>query len=534
MDDPLGPDPAGDPRRDGAQPDPETSTEDERDGQFAMPSPWAAAFAVLALLAFGVGLGRYLRPASNNTPVVLAASTSQTSSASSATTTEAASKPEAAPPKIQSGASVEEPSSEAGASATEAAGSQGAEAGSHGEAPSKSEEKPKQGKQKDAGKGGSPKGASKGTGLHGAGLGGKAGSSALPPIKHVFVIVLGDQRYEGLFGSGAPAPYLATTLRQQGELIGDYYGVASGELANEIALIAGQGPTSQTASNCPVYENLSPARQGSEGQALGSGCVYPIATLTVGAQLVAAGDTWKAYVQGLDEVAGAGSQTKCPNPALGAADPDSLPTTGDPYVTWRDPFLYFHSVIESASCAGENVGVNQLATDLKSAASTPSLSYIAPDPCDDGASEPCAAGVPAGPAAAEGFLRDVVPEIESSAAYKQGGLIAITSDEAPQSGVGADTSGCCATPAYPNLPASTTTSSTAGQPLGGGRVGLLLISKYVKPGSSDVTGQYNHFSLLASIEALFKLKTLGYASNIQLPTFEKAVYNGYQPKRPVT
>jgi phosphatidylinositol-3-phosphatase len=528
VDDPIGPDLGGDPRRPAAQPDPETSSEEERDGQFAMPSPWAAAFAVLALLAFGVGLGRYLRPASSNTPVVLAASASQTSSAGPATTTAAASKPEATPPQIQSGATVEEPSSEVGASATEAAGSQGAEAGSHSEAPSKGGAKPKQGKQKDAArKGGSPKGASKGTGPQGAGFGGKTGSSPLPPIKHVFVIVLGDQGYEGLFGSGAPAPYLATTLRQQGELIGDYYGVASGELANEIALVAGQGPTSQTASNCPVYENLSPARPGSEGQALGSGCVYPVATLTVGDQLVAAGDTWKAYVQGLDEVAGAGSPAKCPNPALGAADPNSPPTSGDPYVTWRDPFLYFHSVIESASCARENVGVNQLATDLKSAASTPSLSYIAPDPCDDGASEPCAAGAPAGPAAAEGFLRDVVPEIESSAAYKQGGLIAITSDEAPQSGAGADTSGCCATPAYPNLPASATTGSTAGQPSGGGRVGLLLISKYVKPGSSDVTGQYNHFSLLASIEALFKLKTLGYASNIQLPTFEKAVYNGY-------
>jgi phosphatidylinositol-3-phosphatase len=531
VDDPLGPDPAGDPRRDALQPAPESSTEDEREDQFAMPSPWAAAFAVLALLAFGVGLGRYLHPASSNTPVVLAASASQTSSAGPTTTTAAASKPEAAPPRIQTGATVEEPPSQAGASAPEAAGSQGAEAGSHSEAPAKSEAKPKQGKQKDAGKGGSPKGGSpkgdsKGTGPQGAGFGGKTGSSALPPIKHVFVIVLGDQGYEGLFGSGASAPYLATTLRQQGELIGDYYGVASGELANEIALIGGQGPTSQTASNCPVYENLSPGRQGPEGQALGSGCVYPIATLTVGDQLVAAGDTWKAYVQGLDEVAGAGSQAKCPNPALGAADPNSLPTSGDPYVTWRDPFLYFHSVIESASCARENVGVNQLATDLKSAASTPSLSYIAPDPCDDGASEPCAAGAPAGPAAAEGFLRDVVPEIESSAAYKQGGLIAITSDEAPQSGVGADTSGCCATPAYPNLPASTPTSSTAGQPSGGGRVGLLLISKYVKPGSSDVTGQYNHFSLLASVEALFKLKTLGYAGNIQLPTFEKAVYDG--------
>ena len=45
--------------------------------------------------------------------------------------------------------------------------------------------------------------------------------------------------------------------------------------------------------------------------------------------------------------------------------------------------------------------------------------------------------------------------------------------------------------------------AAAATPAGGGRVGLLLISKYVKPGSVNVTGDYNHFSLLASIEDLF-------------------------------
>ncbi len=521
MDDPLRPDlgGAGGPSRD-TNGDPETSTEEEQEGQFAMPSPLAGAFAVIALLAFGVALGRYVRPAASNTPVVLAASTSGTSSASPTTTTESTPKPQDEPPKAEAGTGTEGASSEG-------AGSQAKEEGSPGSAEeSKSEAEPKQ---KNASRTeGSRKDESKGKGSAGAGSGNKTGSPTLPPIKHVFVIMLGDQGYEGLFGSGAQAPYLATTLREQGELIGDYYGVASGELANEIALVSGQGPTPQTASNCPIYEDLPPAQQGPEGQTRGSGCVYPISTLTVGDQLVAAGDTWKAYVQGLDEAPAAGSQDRCPNPALGAADPNSAPTASTPYVTWRDPFLYFHSAIESSSCAQDNVGVNQLPADLKSATGTPSLSYIAPDPCDDGDSEPCATGAPAGPAAAEGFLRSVVPEIEGSAAYKEGGLIAITSDEALQSGPGADTTGCCATPTYPNLPASTTTSSTTGQPSGGGRVGLLLISKYVKPGSSDVTGQYNHFSLLASIEALFKLKTLGYAGNIQLPTFEKAVYNAYR------
>ena len=56
------------------------------------------------------------------------------------------------------------------------------------------------------------------------------------------------------------------------------------------------------------------------------------------------------------------------------------------------------------------------------------------------------------------------------------------------------------------------TGVTTATPAGGGRVGLLLISKYVKPGSINVTGEYNHFALLASIEDLFGQSHLGYAA----------------------
>jgi hypothetical protein len=336
--------------------------------------------------------------------------------------------------------------------------------------------------------------------------------------------MLGEQGYESAFGPSSKAPYLASTLRQQGELVDDYYGVASGQLANEIAAISGQGPTPQTGSDCPLYEALSPGKSGSEGQVLGTGCVYPSSALTIGDQLAAAEDTWKAYIQGLDEGSSANLQGKCPNPTLGAGDPNSSPSANSPFVTWRDPFLYFRSVTSSPSCAEENVGIGQLSKDLGSVNTTPSLSYIAPDPCEDGDSGACGSG---GLSAAEGFLRKVVPEIESSAAYKEGGMVAITFDQAPQSGTGADDSGCCATPQYPNLPAGTPTTTATGQPIGGGRVGMLLISKYVEPGSSYVAGQYNHYSLLASIEALFGLQPLGFAGNVQLPTFEKAVYKKY-------
>lgn len=492
------PKPSEDPEHQGR---PEQEQEQD-EGRFPMPSPWAAAFAVIALLAFGVGLGVWTRPESGS-PVLLAsspsgASTSTTTTSTSSTEAEAASEPE------EGSSESEEP--------------KGSEEGSSGEESSSG------GKEAAGGKGSEPEEESKGKGSEGTGSGSKSESSTLPPIKHVFVIVLGEQGYEAAFGRSSQIPYLAKTLRKQGELIEDYYAVASGQLANEIALISGQGPTPQTETGCSVYEKLSPGTAGSEGQVLGTGCVYPISALTVGDQLVAAGDTWKAYVQGLGEGSSASLQGKCPSPALGVSDPYATPTSSSPFVTWRDPFLYFDSVTASSNCAEENVGIGQLAKDLASANTTPSLAYIAPDPCEDGDPSACGSG---GPPAAEGFLKKIVPEIESSAAYKEGGMIAIAFDQAPQSGTGADSSGCCATPKYPNLPASTPTTTATGQPVGGGHVGMLLLSKYVKPESSYVTGQYNHFSLLASIEALFKLQTLGYAGNVQLPAFEKALYNAY-------
>jgi hypothetical protein len=59
--------------------------------------------------------------------------------------------------------------------------------------------------------------------------------------------------------------------------------------------------------------------------------------------------------------------------------------------------------------------------------------------------------------------------------------------------------------------------------------GLLLISSFVKAGSSDLVDYYNHFSLLASIEDLFGLKHLGYASDPSLSRFDGATYNANKP-----
>jgi hypothetical protein len=59
---------------------------------------------------------------------------------------------------------------------------------------------------------------------------------------------------------------------------------------------------------------------------------------------------------------------------------------------------------------------------------------------------------------------------------------------------------------------------------GGGRVGAVLLSPYVKPGSVNDT-PYNHYSLLRSTEDMFGLPHLAYAAQEGLKPFEEDVFN---------
>ena len=59
---------------------------------------------------------------------------------------------------------------------------------------------------------------------------------------------------------------------------------------------------------------------------------------------------------------------------------------------------------------------------------------------------------------------------------------------------------------------------------GGGHVGLLLISSFVKAGTTAVS-TYNHDSLLRSIEDLFQLEPTGYAGFPGVLAFDSVVYN---------
>lgn len=357
--------------------------------------------------------------------------------------------------------------------------------------------------------------------------GGKASAPAangpatkLPAIKHVFVIMLSNEPYASVFGPASTAPYLSHTLEHRGELLVRYYAVAHQQLANEIALLSGQGPTPATAANCPVYSDLAPASIAGEGQLTGEGCVYPASAETLPGQLSAKHLTARAYVQGIDE-AGV-TAPACAHPGIGQPDPSGEATAAQAYATFRNPFVYFHGLSDAPSCALDDVGLASLAGDLSSAKRTPSFSYIVPDRCHDASPGPCPGGGAGGLPAANALLEQVVPKILASQAYKHGGLLVITTDEAPSSGEYADSSSCCGQPRFPNLPAPAG-SAAALPPEGGGQVGALLLSPFVK-GATINQESFNHFSLLRTFEDFFGVKHLGYAAGAHVGSLEPSLF----------
>jgi hypothetical protein len=340
-----------------------------------------------------------------------------------------------------------------------------------------------------------------------------ASSAALPPIDHVFVIVLENEDASTSFGPGSPAPYLATTLPSQGEFVPNYYGIGHASLDNYVAMVSGQAPNPDTQGDCPLFHDVLPGTVRADGQVIGTGCVYPAAVKTVADQLTAKALTWKGYMQDMGADPSREAAT-CAHPANGSFDNTETATAQDQYATRHNPFVYFHSVIDSPACQQNVVNLDQLDGDLATAASTPNLTFITPDLCNDGHDAACADGTPGGLARVDTFLNEWVPKITASPAYQAGGLLAVIFDESA-----GDSSSCCAEQPGPSSPFPGAQSGGSG----GGRTGAVLLSPYITPGSTT-TEAYNHYSLLRSVEDLFGLDHLGYAGAAGLRPFGDDVY----------
>jgi len=339
---------------------------------------------------------------------------------------------------------------------------------------------------------------------------------ATKKITHVFVINLENESYADSWGPSSPAKYLNGTLRKKGQLLTQYFAIGHVSLDNYIAQISGQAPNQDTQFDCLKYTNFVKTGTSAYGQLKGHGCVYPTSVKTIADQLTSAHKTWKGY---MEDMGNSATQPKtCRHPAIGANDSTIIPTATDMYATRHNPFVYFHSIIDSASCKTKVVALPALTTDLASAAKTPNLSFITPNVCNDGHDAPCKDNRPGGLKSADAFLAKWAPKILASPAYKAGGILIVTFDEAEPAGNHGDATACCHTPPSPNAKKPGLSGP------GGGRVGALVISSNTKANTSNPK-PYNHYALLCSMENLFGLPHLGFAGAPGLACFGKDVYN---------
>lgn len=348
----------------------------------------------------------------------------------------------------------------------------------------------------------------------------QAAAPSVPHITHVWNIVLENQSYASTFGNPSADPYLARTLPSQGALLDNYYGTGHESNDNYVSLVSGQPPNLQNQADCQIFDDFLGVMMGGIDQ--GTGCVYQPTVANIGTQLTTAGRSWKAYEEDMGNDPNR-ETAACGHPAVNSQDQTQSAEAGDGYATRHDPFVYFHSVIDTASYCDAHVvalgsptgampaaalaGETGLATDLASNKTTPAYSFITPNLCNDGHDYPCT-NQPSGASALadiDAFLSTWIPKITASPAYKSGGLIEITFDESdgPQS----DSSSCCGETGTVTDPLPGITGP------GGGKVGAVLLSPYIKGGTTTTT-TYNHYSTLAFDEQNFGLAKLGDAATV--------------------
>ncbi len=352
------------------------------------------------------------------------------------------------------------------------------------------------------------------------------GAQFAPKPAHIFIIVLENEGYDITFGRKSPAAYLKS-LARQGALLQNYYGIGHNSLDNYIAVVSGQAPNPVTQSDCHDYVNFVSTGTTKDGQAIGTGCVYPSNISTIVNQLEDKGLTWKGYMEDMGNDPSRVSAT-CGHPIIGEEDRTQKATIGDQYASRHNPFVYFHSIIDRPTCAAHVVNLSALATDLNEVQTTPNYAFITPNLCHDGHDDKCIDGQTGGLIAADKFLEDIVPKILASPAFNQDGLLIVTFDEADTGPKHRNASACCREPRGPNIsPGAKVYDDVDKGPgifgPGGGQTGAVLVSRLIKPGTVS-KAPYNHYSLLRSVEDFFYVGHLGYAGQKGLKTFGKDIF----------
>jgi hypothetical protein len=414
-------------------------------------------------------------------------------------------------------------------------------------------------------------------------------------IRHVIVIDLENESIGTTFGASSPAAYLNQTLLPQGEFLRGYYATGHVSADNYLAQVSGQAPNLVTNSDCVTsitslsgsFNDVTPGtpdpnQAAYPGQVDGQGCVFPRSVQTIGSQVDRAypqtvSSDWRDYAEDMGNdpardggVADPLGGTDCAHPTQvdGAASDGTNAAEGpnatgsqvksavtDQYADRHNPFIYFHSVIDSpricdqdvvplgtatTSASGAVTYAGHLADDLRHTWSTPRFAFITPNLCDDGHDGTCAGVNDAGTTAgglvgADDWLKTWMPLIFSSPAYKDGStLVMLTFDEGSATDTAAGDNEQPGpgnlNPGYSpllNAPVAAfggltyyqllgvkgltpNTEPPAGTMPGGGQIGAVLFNpRWITAGSVNTTGSYNHYSALRTFEDLLGIRRGG-------------------------
>ena len=240
---------------------------------------------------------------------------------------------------------------------------------------------------------------------------------AVPQFSHVFTIVLENRSSGAVIGS-ADAPYLNQLAAQYGTAEA-YQAVAHPSQPNYLALFSG---STQGVTDDALHDLNAP---------------------TIADQLETAGRTWRVFAENVP--------TGCFTGMTASNGPDG---TGK-YARKHDPAISFMSISGSPTrCAN----IQPMAHFDPAAAD---YTLIVPNMCNDAHDCPLST--------ADGWLKKLVPQILDSAAWKDGGVLFITFDEAD------------------------------GQDRTANHVATLVISRAVAPGTRSSV-PHSHYSLLRTVE----------------------------------
>ncbi|MEY2567930.1 MAG: hypothetical protein QOE35_2459 [Actinomycetota bacterium] len=281
-------------------------------------------------------------------------------------------------------------------------------------------------------------------------------ATTVPPLQHVFVVVLENQDYNTVMAPGSPATYIKQ-LAADNALLDQYYGVGHVSLTNYIGMTDGELPDADTKTDCILKY-----------------CVR--AQRNIADQLEEKGLSWHAYMESM--------LVPCQHPPL-AGLPDPYQS---PYATRHNPFVYYDDIVNNPNgrCAANDTPYDATAFRQMLAADTavPNFSFIVPDNCRNSHDPVCfeppglpeAGGVPKADQWTAANLPPVVDYVNSH----PGSVLFVTFDEASNT----DTSDC-------------NTCGRSGS--AGGHVVTVAVGQDICKNCVISTG-YDHYSLLRTIE----------------------------------